>query len=74
MGKTVRISIYWTEDGAKYLHFLLTSRATYRKLVLLSRGMKMILQEYREQQNSPRRRRSRRPLIREVMLGFLRWA
>jgi hypothetical protein len=34
----------------------------------------MIPQEYREQQNSPRRRRNRRPLNREVMLGFLRWA
>jgi hypothetical protein len=34
----------------------------------------MNAQKHLEQQNSPRRRRSRRPLIREVMLGFLRWA
>jgi hypothetical protein len=31
----------------------------------------MNAQKHLEQQNSPRRRR---PLIREVMLGFLRWA
>lgn len=34
----------------------------------------MIQQAYLEQLNSPRRRRNRRPLTREVMMGFLRWA
>ena len=34
----------------------------------------MNTQKYLEQQNSPRRRRNRRPSNREVMLGFLRWA
>jgi hypothetical protein len=34
----------------------------------------MIPQDYLKQLNSLRRRRSRRPQNREVMLGFLRWA
>jgi hypothetical protein len=34
----------------------------------------MFLQRDVEQLNIPRRRRSRRPLTREVWMGFLRWA